>query len=63
MKAETQTHKDIKNKKFMFPRNSLTYETCSEPTDLYISKIPYSQLIVAYVSILFRFLIGHSITH
>lgn len=37
MKAGTQTHKESKSKKFTFPRNSLTYESCSEPTDPYIS--------------------------
>jgi hypothetical protein len=38
MKAETQTFKESKNKKFTFPRHSLTYESVSEQTDKYIRK-------------------------
>ena len=38
MKAETQTHKDSKSKKFTFPRGSFTNESFSQNTEPLISK-------------------------
>lgn len=38
MKAETQTHKDSKSKKFAFPRGSFTNESFSQNTEPLISK-------------------------